>query len=172
MSEDGSKLMGALKAAGGAAGEGGQLVGFEITTGSGQATGAAQPNNAIAQAMAAAEQDTEAEATGGGTTQQLVIHAADGGEVTSEQVAAAGGQFLVTTTLHVCAICGKAYTQKDGLDEHMQTHASRLYSCSLCGAIFIDKSHLDVHMRSHYAQQGTILNDYVHTCKDWYNSLK
>ncbi|XP_028968082.1 zinc finger protein 658B [Galendromus occidentalis] len=141
MSEDGSKLMGALKGTGG---QEGQMVVETSYQGGDQITTQSQPqNNAIAQAMAAAEQDTEAEAAG---QQQLVIHADGQNEEQSQYVVA-----TVTTTLHVCAICGKAYTQKDGLEEHMQSHASRLHSCSLCGAIFIDKSHLDVHMRqTHY----------------------
>ena len=142
MSEDGSKLMGALKGTGG---QEGQMVVETSYQGGDQISTQSQPqNNAIAQAMAAAEQDTEAEAAG---QQQLVIHADGQNEEQSQYVVA-----TVTTTLHVCAICGKAYTQKDGLEEHMQSHASRLHSCSLCGAIFIDKSHLDVHMRqTHYA---------------------
>ncbi|XP_064473293.1 gastrula zinc finger protein XlCGF26.1-like isoform X1 [Ornithodoros turicata] len=52
-------------------------------------------------------------------------------------------------TLYGCGVCAKAFALKEELDEHMQSHASRLFSCAVCGAIFVDKDHLDGHMRTH-----------------------
>lgn len=59
------------------------------------------------------------------------------------------GKEPASVTLYGCGVCAKAFAIKEELDEHMQSHASRLFSCAVCGAIFVDKEHLEGHMRTH-----------------------
>ncbi|XP_071491915.1 uncharacterized protein [Diadema antillarum] len=72
--------------------------------------------------------------------------------------------------LHVCDLCGKAFSRPDSLKRHMKTHQNpnnvktdgedgRL-TCSQCDAQFIEQKHLDEHVKTHRQRDSYL----CHTC--------
>lgn len=48
---------------------------------------------------------------------------------------------------YLCHLCGRSYTQKGTLIDHMDVHYGRKHSCDRCGKKFMKGSYLRQHMR-------------------------
>lgn len=57
----------------------------------------------------------------------------------------------------MCAVCGRSYVAKLGLDDHMRTHTGERYACPICKKTFLSKQYAKMHSESHS-------NRNVHTC--------
>ena len=63
---------------------------------------------------------------------------------------------------HMCSVCGKSFSRKDNLRQHMQTHTGiKSFQCDQCGKGFGRKKMLEKHMESH-----GVFSDTVPTEKD------
>jgi len=51
---------------------------------------------------------------------------------------------------HLCTVCDKRFTRKDGLNYHKARHTEgQLYSCTLCEKVFTSQQCLKIHMNVH-----------------------
>ncbi|KAK7874080.1 hypothetical protein R5R35_004624 [Gryllus longicercus] len=52
-----------------------------------------------------------------------------------------------------CCICGKSFSFKRKLDEHMRSHYEQNFPCPSCEKSFKQKRNLDAHMRTHTGEK-------------------
>lgn len=58
--------------------------------------------------------------------------------------------YFVGETPHQCTVCGKKYTRKEHLANHMRSHTNDTpFRCEICGKSFTRKEHFTNHILWH-----------------------